>query len=261
MHDGLFESADRRPNGGSLSVSKFAAEVVARLVAREEAGGSDIRETLLQKFVLAVKSPDPRVMDALRPEFRRARVTPSILADVYIPEAARRMGKQWEDDAASFSDVTIAVARLQAILREIGVDWSADEGARGRDATMLLILPSGEQHTLGAMVIASWLRRQGISVCLRIAPDVSDLLCLMATHRFDGAMISVACEDKLEACAKLVKTLKGASGGAMPVAVGGVVLAEIGERKNDLGADIVTNDLSAAIEALGLGRRTAAVAG
>lgn len=261
MHDGLFESADRRPNGASLSVSKFAAEVVARLVAREEAGGNDIREVLLQKFVAVVKSSDPRAIDALRPEFRRARVTLSILADVYIPAAARRLGKEWEEDVSTFSDVTIGVARLQAILREIGSDWTSDEGVRGQDATLLLILPSGEQHTLGAMVVASWLRRQGISVCLQIAPMVSDLICLMATRRFDGVMISIACEDKLEACVKLVKTIKGASGGALPVAVGGVVLSELGERKIDLGADIVTNDLSAAIDALGLRRRTAAIAG
>jgi MerR family transcriptional regulator, light-induced transcriptional regulator len=261
MHDGLFESADRRLEGASISVSKFAAEVVARLVAREEAGGSEIRESLLSKFVVAVKSADPKALDGLRQEFRRARVTAAILADLYIPEAARRLGKQWDEDVATFSDVTIGVARLQATLRDIGTGWNADEVSRGREATMLLILPSGEQHTLGAMVVASWLRRQGISVCLRIAPSMSELLCLLATRRFDGAMISIACIEKLEVCAKLVKTLKEASGNTLPVAVGGVALDEMGERRDTLGADIVTNDLSVAIEALGFGRRTSATAG
>lgn len=178
------------------------------------------------------------------------------MADVYIPAAARRMGEQWENDVATFADVTMGVARLQAILREIGTGWSADEAVRGRDATVLLILPSEEQHTLGAMVVASWLRRQGISVCLRIAPSAAELLCLLATRRFDGAMISIACESRFEACSKMIRALKGAAGGAMPVAVGGVALPEISAQKDFLGADIVTNDLSAAIEALGLGRRT-----
>lgn len=261
MHDGLFESTDRRLEGASISVSKFAAEVVARLVAREEAGGSELRESLLSKFVLAVKSADPVTLDGLRQEFRRARVTPAILADLYIPEAARRLGQQWDNDVATFSDVTIGVARLQATLRDIGAGWSADEVSRGRGTTMLLILPTGEQHTLGAMVVASWLRRQGVSVCLRIAPSMSELLCLLATRRFDAAMISIACNDKLDVCAKLVKTIKEASGNSLPVAVGGVALDEMGERMKTVGADIVTNDLSVAIEALGFGRRTAATVG
>ena len=60
------------PMGG---VSQFAAEVVARLVQRDGAVDTDLRETLVRRFMLAVSSTDPACFEELKPELRRARVT------------------------------------------------------------------------------------------------------------------------------------------------------------------------------------------
>ena len=255
MHDGDYRAEDRRAFGASMGLTDFAAEVVARLVAREAAGGRVLREPLVTSFMEAVRSADPRAFDRLKPELRRARISAATLADLYIPEVARRLGEAWEADCLSFAEVTVAMTRLHAILREIGAAWVAHEVPGGGDKTLLLVLPTGEQHTLGAMVIAGWLRRRGISVCLRIAPSMADLVTLMASRRFDGAMVSIACNDKLEVCAKLVKTLKEAAGFALPVAVGGANLERWEEVCAVTGADIVTNDLPLALSALGLEER------
>lgn len=257
MQDGIYRAADLRASGVSGGVSEFAAEVVARLVARDAVGGAVVRESLVDRFMDAVRSTDPQAFELLKPELKRARISASTLADVYVPEVARRLGKAWEDDVVSFAEVTMGVARLQAVLREVGSAWAANSNSRMRDdaATLLLILPAGEQHTLGAMVIAGWLRRQGISVCLRIAPSLMDLVSLMAVRHFDGVMISAAGNDKLEVCAKLVKTLREATVNDLRIAVGGAVLGHWGDAAQDLGADIVTNDLQKALDVLGLSRR------
>lgn len=258
MQDGIFRAADRSTSSAAGGVSQFAAEVVARLVAREGVGGAVLRDTLVSRFMDAVRSSDPEAFEALKPELKRARISAATLADVYIPEVARRLGKGWEDDCVSFAEVTMGVARLQAILREVSAIWVADEGGEGVQSTMLLVLPSGEQHTLGALVVASWLRRHGVSVCLRIAPSASDLGQLLATRDFDGAMISIACDDKIEMCARLVKTLKDAGGNGLRVAVGGAITEWGADALKVTGADIVTNDLNAALVALDHKRRNMA---
>lgn len=238
--------------GSQGGVSRFAAEVVARLVAREAADGSGLREELLSRFVAAVSSLDPLVFEELKPELRRARVSAAMLADQYIPEAARRLGLAWETDSLSFAQVTMGVARLQAVLREIGSNWSADLAGPADKTTLLLILPQGEQHTLGAMVLAGRLRRMGISVSVQIAPKLPELADYVAERAFDGALISIACEDRLETCRKLVKTLKEASKGGLRVAIGGALAGADENVMRLTGADVVTNDIVLALEGMGV---------
>jgi MerR family transcriptional regulator, light-induced transcriptional regulator len=199
---------------------------------------------------------DPSVggFDELKSDLRRAHISPATFADRYVPEIARRLGQAWEDDTMSFAEVTMGSARLQAILRELGSDWIADDGKRGASdgATVLLILPPGEQHTLGVFVLIGQLRRRGISVCLRIGPSDSDLRALLAERTFDGAMVSIATPEKLAVCQKLLITLKEMTTGRLKVAIGGAAIKELGDDANLIGADIVTNDVTIATKALGM---------
>ncbi len=253
MQDGLFKvDGRRRANDGG--VTQFAADVVARLVARDGAVAPQLKEALVDRFMEAVRSSEPGAVDSFMPEWKRARVSHAALADLYIPEVARRLGFAWEEDRASFAEVTIGVARLQAILREIGTKWVADDSDKGSVATVLLILPDSEQHTLGALVAAGWLRRKGISVCLKIAPSTADLVSLLAVRHFDGAMISIACQENLEVGARLVKTIRQETANSVRIAVGGAVLDRGEDVATVTGADIVTNDLFFAIKAFGLTR-------
>ena len=251
MQDGNFR-VDVLSGVSGGGITQFAADVLARLVARDGEVARVLREPLVLALMAAVRTSNLNVLGSLKPDLKRARVSPEVFAECYIPEVARRLGLEWEYDTASFAEVTMGVARLQAILREMGGCWAADGYADALSGTMLLILPAQEQHTLGAMVVAGWLRRRGISVCLRIAPTEAELGALLAGHRFDGAMISVAANERLEVCAKLVKTLKNKTNGGLQVAVGGAVLERYEDVATVTGADIVTNDLSAVVQAFGL---------
>jgi methylmalonyl-CoA mutase cobalamin-binding subunit len=259
MQDGNFTADGLRGATGG-GIRQFAVDVVARLVSRESGAPVPLRETVLQALMAAVLASDADPLDTIRPDLRRARISRDMLAEHYIPEVARRLGADWDEDRASFVAVNIGVARLQAMLRRLGSDWAADDAERSGHATMLLIVPESEQHTLGAMVIAGWLRRRGISVCLRVAPTRVDLLALLAQRRFDGAMISVACNEKLDLCVELVRTLKAETGTPLRVAVGGSILGRCEDVAAATGADIVTNDLSLAIEKIGVTRQRVATA-
>jgi methylmalonyl-CoA mutase cobalamin-binding subunit len=241
-----------RPEGAIGGVTQFAAEVVARLVQRDQSEETGLREVLVERFIAAVSSHDPEAFEILKPELRRARVSATAVADLYIPEVARRLGAAWEADCLSFAAVTMGVARLQAILREIGAGWAADREGAVDGPVLLLVLPQGEQHTLGAMVLAGRLRRMGISVSMRIAPTPGELAEFVADRTFDGALVSIACNERLDTCRKLVKTLKESSKGALKVAVGGAIIDASENVMRSTGADMVTNDILSALAMMGV---------
>ncbi|NBE08269.1 cobalamin B12-binding domain-containing protein [Paragemmobacter ruber] len=246
-----FTSADRT-EGPASGVSRLAAEVVARLVARDGADTAALREPLLVRLMEAVIAPDLRPLEGVRAEFRRARISAAEIADVYIPEVARRLGQCWTDDQLSFASVTMGTARLQAVLREIGTDWTADAHGAADGPGLLLLVPPGEQHTLGLMLLAGRLRRMGVSVCLRFAADPAAAAKLVSDGAFRGVLISVSGESRLAACSNLIKALKHSGNGSLLVAIGGAILDEAEEEMRSTGADLVTNDIDHVLRAMGI---------
>jgi methylmalonyl-CoA mutase cobalamin-binding subunit len=221
-------------------LSTLARAVAARLAAR---GGRALRQVdpdLVFAISRAVASVDPALYDALRPEFRRARISDTDLVDSYFPAVARLLGCDWAEDRAGWAEVTIGLARLQSLVHQISLGWDGSTSVDG--ASVLVVLPEGEQHSFGAQVLAGQLRRQGISVHLQIGTRLAVLRSLVQERQYDCAMVSVGCEEKLEPGRKIVKALKEASGGRLWVAVGGAVLERVGNAAQLTGADIATSD-------------------
>jgi hypothetical protein len=141
---------------------------------------------------------------------------------------------------------------MQSSLRDIGADWVSDEADDRITTTILLIVPQGEDHTFGAMTVLGQLRRRGISVSLRIAPDLDEVSRLLQQRSFDGAMLSVGGTANLGRCRDLVRALKSGPRRGMRVAVGGAVLLKERNVMAATGADVATNDLTTALAAFGL---------
>ncbi len=257
----------------SIGVSRLAVDVVARLAARDSRAdvfGDAVPDAgFVEALMAAARGTGPLTHAALKPDMRRLRVGTTALADVYIPHVARALGRAWEEDLLSFAGVTMAVARLQALLRDISAEWGADDCAAGgfgsgrgkmvlagdgaqRAATVLVVVPGEEQHTLGAMVLTSQLRRMGVSVCLQLQPRSGTITALLRNRRFDGAIVSVGGQGKLQDAETMLKMLKSLTDGQMRVAVGGAAVEKIKTIGLVAGADILTNDLDAALGALGV---------
>lgn len=171
-------------------------------------------------------------------------VSPEDLADRYIPEVARRLGHMWLEDKATFAEVTVGTSRLQSLLRDVSRGWHADMHDRRSYSAVLMIVPQGEQHVLGSLVLASWLRRHGVSVTHCIGPTSAELSRLLEMRQFDGAMVSVSCADGVDGCIRLIRTLRGLARRPIHIAVGGPA-ADTASRLDLQGvADIVTSDVT-----------------
>ena len=236
----------------AVGVSYFASQVVSLLADRSAKTVSELRETLVSELIAAATSGTKEAFSTLLAEMRRSRISLAALADIYIPEAARRLGQAWQDDQLSWMDVSIGAGRMQSLLREIGLAWSADQADDTGNGTVMLIVPDREQHTLGPMVAMGQMRRYGISVCLRIAPNNNELRTIVASRKFDGIFISVSTKDKFDDVRKTVQFLKSVMKPACPIIVGGAVMSKVENLAALTGGDYSSNDIGAALEVIGL---------
>lgn len=236
----------------TTGVTYFASQVVSLLADRSARTVMELREPLVAELIAASLSGTRDAFASLLSEVRRSRISLAALADIYIPEAARRMGTAWHEDQMSWMDVSIGVGRMQSLLREIGTAWVADRAGDTGHGTVLLIVPDREQHTLGPMVAMGQMRRYGVSVCLRIAPTFNELRNLFATRQFDGALISVSTKDKLESVGRSVQFMKTVMSKPTPIVVGGAVMSRVEDPASQTGADFSSNDIGAALEVIGL---------
>ena len=252
MQESQSRDQGRSQSQDMAGVSYFASQVVSLLAGRSARTVSELREPLVTGLIAASLSGAKDAFAELLGEVRRSRISLAALADIYIPEAARRMGISWHEDEMSWTEVSIGVARMQSLLREIGAAWMADQAGDTGHGTVMLIVPDREQHTLGPMVAMGQMRRYGVSVCLRIAPNFTELRSLMAARQFDGILISVATKDKLDSVGATVKFLKSIMTRDCPIVVGGAVMAKVEDPAACTGADFSSNDIGAALETIGL---------
>ncbi|MGV8952395.1 MAG: cobalamin B12-binding domain-containing protein [Cypionkella sp.] len=213
---------------------------------------SELREPLVTGLIAASLAGTKDAFASLLSEVRRSRISLAALADVYIPEAAQRMGEAWHEDQMSWMDVSLGVGRMQSLLREIGSAWAADQAGDAGHGTVLLLVADREQHTLGPMVLMGQMRRYGVSVCLRMAPSYAELRTLLTNRQFDGILISVSTKDKLEAVGKTVEFLRSIMSKPSPIIVGGAVMSKVEDPASLTGADFSSNDIGAALEVIGL---------
>jgi methylmalonyl-CoA mutase cobalamin-binding subunit len=236
--------------GGLKSIASWAMGQVAARRLRDD---QPLRPELLRALVLAAISPSSRAMAALAGDLFRQKVSAEDFADRYIVAAAAEMGEAWAEDRMTFAEVTMGMSRLQSLLRELGNAWSADQ-ASGADGsgTVLLVMPSFEQHSLGALVLMGQLRRRGVSVALALGVPAAEICRRVRVARYSAILISVACVDRLADLAAYVKKMRADGGSLPPVVVGGGIMAHPADVRLETGADAALRDIEQVLGYCGL---------
>lgn len=170
------------------------------------------------------------------------------LADKYIPAVAHRMGEMWCADTLGFAEVTIGVARLQAMLRDLGPEWIADNTARANAPLVLIVTHRGAQHTLGAVILGGQLRRRGCSVRMALDSTREALAQMVPRIRFDAIFISASQSESLEKTRKMVDFFRSLDAKLPPIVLGGGLVDQQGDIASLVGVDIVTSNIDEAIE-------------
>jgi methanogenic corrinoid protein MtbC1 len=257
MSDRLHELREIAEDPGAIEIVphtsaalRSAGVVAARRLP--EAPSAEDQGQFTAALLEAVLRDDGDIHDRVRESMQAARVRVHDMIDHYVPEAARRLGQDWHDNRRSFADVTIGVARLQGLLRDL-VAQSREDAVRDASAPgVAVVVMENEFHTLGAMVLGQQLRRMGVSVQMVIGQTEAEILQSVAHDHFDAIFVSVSRAECLASVRKLVEKLKNATVAPTPVVIGGLAVRDEGEIRVSTGADFVATDARDAVQKCGL---------
>lgn len=230
------------------------AEILPRLILAHsqdeplgERDGWQPEQDAVEEFAMLTLNHDHAVA---RSFIRALRETGVSLEDVLLKlmgPAARYLGELWRQDLCTFTDVTIGLGTMHALLRELCPDvYRASPGRRA----LLVPLP-GEQHAFGVRVVAELARLRGWEIEDEIPSDDAQVVDWVRDNWFETVGLSVSSERKLEGLATLLGEIRSASRNpAVKVLVGGQIFSQQPDLAQSIGADATALDALEAIETM-----------
>lgn len=239
-------------------VDALASTVISVLRDRQVVSFDGLRQFVLDHMLRAVLSQSHFAPDALLAELRGYRLSIDAIIDLYVPTTARMLGEKWETDQINFAQVTVGSLRLQSLLAEASayVPFEANIGTV-RLASLVLI-PRGEQHFLGASVVAGQLRRLGCDVSMSYDEDLELLTARLVEEPPQLVLITCARRETLESAAETVQRVRNAVVPAPVIALGGALTMNKEAVIERTGVDVVTNDVGEAVALASDNRRSQA---
>ena len=252
-----YDRADTEFRFAERRLSEDAVEALAREVVRRLAFRMPRKIPLeslptaaeIDILCAALLSDDDAAADRIITEARRDGVPVDAIYLGYVAGAARLLGQMWEDDRASFVQVTLASGRLYRIIRGLRhiVGPTIVRGRHQRPALFALV--PGETHSLGIEIATDLFRREGWDVDLSMHASHDGLL-EQAEERSYRAVVLVAHSDRMIApLTKLVLALRIAQPLAH-VVVAGNILNHDPDVSKLVGADAVIEDIETAVATL-----------
>ncbi len=184
-----------------------------------------------------IRGTDMQV-DANLARLRRRGVTvESIYLELFAP-TARRLGEMWEEDLCDFPTVTVALGRLQRLLRDLSPAFGTEveHPLHGRRA--LFVQPRDEQHSFGLSMVAEFFRREGWDVVGGVGGAVSHPANDVREGWIDVVGFSVGSDGRLPWLRETIAEVRAAScNPGLTVLVGGPPFVAHPEWAAEIGAD------------------------
>lgn len=141
-----------------------------------------------------------------------------------LAPAARELGNLWSEDRCSFADVTVAMGRLQRLMRTLSPAFGRAVPHPQDGRRVLLAVAPGEQHTFGLSIVAEFFRRSGWEVVGDAESQTRDPVAMVRREWFDVVGLSVGIESRLDWVKSGIAALRSASRNrGLGVMVGGSV--------------------------------------
>lgn len=219
------------------------SDIIPRLVrvhSVDEKHAPKVSEAEVETFTtLLIQAGDAQVDDFVRAAHERGLSVTNLYLDIFAP-AARRLGVLWEQDLCDFASVTVALGRLQRLLRQWTLAFGGDVRPPPNGRRVLLAQHPHEQHSFGLSMVAEFFRRDGWEVLGGIGGAVSDPSRQVALDWFDIVGFSVGSEGHVAWATERAADVRATSRNrAVAVLVGGPLLAAHPEWASRIGADAV----------------------
>lgn len=250
-------------SGDTRLLDLVEAEIIPRLMhayptlRKDAQGTTTIRPAQAEVFARALLDRSPDAARALLAAHLEHGVP---LEQVYLDlftASARLLGQWWESDHCNFSQVTLCLSRMHAMLHELSPSFHAGASSarldRSGERRILMTTLPGQQHTMGLSILSEFFRREGWVVLSIPAPEPGLTQATLSTHWFDVLALSASLDAEIEDLAKTIQAARKTSQNPrMAIMVGGPLFVRRPELSLPLGADGVSID---AREALSLAQR------
>ncbi|OYU77508.1 MAG: hypothetical protein CFE32_05460 [Alphaproteobacteria bacterium PA3] len=165
-----------------------------------------------------------------------------VYVDLLAP-AARHLGVMWEDDTATFSDVTIGLGRMQTLLNRLSDTYRNEEDVRADLASGLFVTPAGEMHSFGIRMVDELFRRAGWRTLCEPNSRINDVLAIVGNESFHILGIGISCEAQVPFVKELIRQVRKVSHNRhILVMVGGSHIVGRPELAANIGADFSASD-------------------
>jgi methanogenic corrinoid protein MtbC1 len=258
LSDFAMRDARRAPPGAAQELQHLLAravadEVVPRLVAAQraaatadaapyEAGTTAGPEDVVALVALIVTSDVPTALAFVETLRARGATLDRLYLDLLAP-AARRLGQLWAEDLCSFADVTMGLARLQHVVRELSPAFVVDGRTPDVRRRIALLPVPGEQHSFGLVMVAEFFLRAGWDVWSDPCATEAEMLALVEREWFAVVGLSVGCDSLVQRLPALIRGIRRTScNPEIGVMVGGRVFAENPGLAALVGADATAAD-------------------
>lgn len=240
-------SFNARGERQSRGASALAEDAVSLLNKRQTKTAAGARQFILDHLLRAVTNRAEFDAGRMLDELRGHRLSTDSVIDIYVPAVARILGEMWEDNTLDFAAVTVGSMRLQSLL-SIASTEALDFLRPIEDAHyMLITVPLGEQHFLGAFVLAAQLRRLGARVDVSFSETAPDFVSRVICDTPDMILFSASCKASLATISQLVLDISKVMDKCPLIAVGGGAACILHEGGNKSGIDLVTHSAKEAL--------------
>jgi MerR family transcriptional regulator, light-induced transcriptional regulator len=196
-------------------------------------------DSFLRQIVSDDEAQVARSLDTLR---ARGVSVEALYLHLFAP-TARRLGEMWEDDSCDFSTVTIALGRLQRLLRELSPAFGSEVEHPPNGRRALFVQPRDEQHSFGLSMVAEFFRRDGWDVIGGIGGAVADPAAIVRNEWVDVVGFSVGTDGRFAWLRETIQAVRAASRNpGLHVLVGGPPFAARPERVSEVGSDGTAQD-------------------
>jgi MerR family transcriptional regulator, light-induced transcriptional regulator len=169
----------------------------------------------------------------------------AIFLELFAP-TARRLGEMWEKDATDFASVTLAVSRLQRMMRHL-IETAPLPAVHVSGASAMLTAVPDDQHCFGLYMAAEFFRREGWSLCIGPFATREEFVALLRERWFDIVGFSVSSDRRLGDLASEVQIVRRQSRNRkVGIILGGPLVCERPELAASVGADMVSVDVTIA---------------
>lgn len=165
-----------------------------------------------------------------------------VFLELFTP-SARYIGKLWESDTINFTDVTIAISKLQQIVWKLVDLFDTGCPALPGDHAALLVAAPGDQHTFGVSLLKEFFRRRGWQVQGGSINTETELMGLVQDGAFDVIGLSVSNDVAVDGLASVIRAIREAALPRTPfIMVGGRFFLDRPSCAAEVGADATAQD-------------------